>query len=73
MADRGFLISGILNYMGEQIKLKAYIFIQITDITCQAYISLEMPVPGQGHNGLHSYSSYSLLILSVFGRWALRS
>jgi hypothetical protein len=32
-----------------------------------------MPVPGQGHNGLHSYSSYSLLILSVFGRWALRS
>jgi hypothetical protein len=32
-----------------------------------------MPVPGQGHNGFHSYSSYSLLILSVFGRWALRS
>jgi len=28
-----------------------------------------MPVPGQGHNGFHSYSSYSLLILSVFGRW----
>ena len=31
MADRGFLISGILNDMGEQIELNAYIFIQITD------------------------------------------
>ena len=26
MADRGFLISGILNDMGEQIELKAYIY-----------------------------------------------
>jgi hypothetical protein len=35
MADRGFLISGILNDMGEQIELKAYILIQITDKKCQ--------------------------------------
>ena len=27
MADRGLLISGILNDMGEQIELKAYIYV----------------------------------------------
>jgi hypothetical protein len=30
-----------------------------------------MPVPGQGNNDFHSYSSFPLLILSVFGRWLL--
>jgi hypothetical protein len=35
MADRGFLISGIVNDMGEQIELKANILIQITDKKCQ--------------------------------------